>query len=161
MKREPLFIRVANDAAGPLDVVEGFLTASNDEHSKEIAQAFKDNLPDISLFKKDFKEVLDDIIDNGISQRMKNYVNSYMKPSLEEFSEGSQGGRTGEHRWVVIKEKDTPWIEALVCYNLCLYLRAYGLKELKRCPVCKKFFSNKGKYAKYCSESCKASGGGK
>jgi hypothetical protein len=69
--------------------------------------------------------------------------------------EGGGGSRAGEKRWVQIKAEDAPWVEAVVCYNLCLYIRMYGIKELKRCPKCQKFFSNKGKYAKYCSDICK------
>ena len=60
---------------------------------------------------------------------------------------------------MILKEKDTPWVEAIVCYNFCLYIKMYGISEIKLCPVCSKFFSHKGKYAKYCSDACKTSGG--
>jgi hypothetical protein len=102
-----------------------------------------------------------DLIDTGISKRLINYLNDYMKPSLEEIVEGGSNSRAGEKRQIILKAKDTPWIEAIVCYNLTLYIKMYGIAEIKRCPICSKFFSHKGKYAKYCSDACKSSGGSK
>ena len=156
MRNEPLFIKFLNSQVGVSDIVHTVLTSSVDEVSKDIAKNTLDGkLPDLSQFRKDFSEAIDDIIDNGLSQRFINYVNSYMKPSLIENVKGSDGGRAGEERHLMIKDSEAPWVEAVVCYNLCIYIKAYGQAELKRCPVCRKFFSNKGKYAKYCSESCK------
>lgn len=158
MKREFLFVRFVNKETGVAEVIDEFLEFTEDTHSREVATKTRKNLPELSLFLRDFRNALADIIENGISQKFINYVNSYMKPSLTEFVEGSGTSRTGEERWVVLKEDDTPWVEALICYNLMLYIRTYGMKELKLCPVCQKFFTNKGKYAKYCSERCKAQG---
>jgi hypothetical protein len=155
MRQEPLFIRFVNGQVSAVDIVELFLSSTKHQQSIEIATRLKDKSPDISVFRNDFKNLLMDLIDNGVNQRLINYVNSYMKPSLEEVCESSGGGRAGESQYIFIKAEDTPWVEAIVCYNLCLYIKAYGFRELKLCPVCKKFFSNKGKYAKYCSESCK------
>jgi hypothetical protein len=155
MKQEPLFIKFANGEVNILDVLERFLSTTQHEPTKKIIEKAKDTLPDLSVFRKDFAGALMDLIESGINQHFINYVDSYMKPSLEEFVEGSGGSRSGEKRWVQIKAEDAPWVEAVVCYNLCLYIRMYGIKELKRCPKCMKFFSNKGKYAKYCSDICK------
>ena len=158
MRREPLFVRFANSDANASDIIQSFLSNSDDEESIKIARKAANNVPDLGLFKRDFQNAMEDLIDTGVNQQFINYVNSYMKPSLTEFVEGSGASRSGEKRWISIKEEDTPWAEAIVCYNLSLYIRMYGLKELKRCTVCKKFFSNKGKYAKYCSDPCKGRG---
>jgi len=155
VRREPLFINYLNGQMTALDVVDSFVAETTHEPSKAIAQKIKEHLPDLSAFKNDFKGCLLDLIDNGINQRFINYVNSYMKPSLEEILQSSGGGRTGESQYIIIKAEDTPWIEAMVCYNLCLFIKAYGFKEIKQCATCRKFFSYKGKYAKYCSDACK------
>lgn len=158
MKIEPLFIRVANRKAGSLEVIQSFIQSSQDEPSIQIAKEALDTLPDISMFIKDFGEVLEDVIDNGISQRLVNYLNSYMKPSLSEVLNTSGGGRAGESRFIFIKDSKAPWVEAIVCYNLSLFIKAFTFSDIKKCPVCSKFFTNKGKYSKYCSDSCKGQG---
>jgi hypothetical protein len=155
MKVEPLFIRYANGLVGAEEIVNSFLESNFDKRSEEIAKEALKKLPDLALFKRDFCNLLLDIIDNGIRKPSINYVNDYMKPSLEEIVEGSSASRSGEKRQIIIKAKDTPWIEAIVCYNLCLYIKMFGFLEIKHCPVCGKFFSHKGKYAKYCSDICK------
>jgi hypothetical protein len=158
MKIEPLFIRLANRKIGALEVAQSVISSSKDEPSIKIASQAITNLPDISLFIKDFREVLSDLIDNGVNQRVINYINSYMKPSLSEIVDSSGNSRSGENRWVFIKNPDAPWVEAIVCYNLSLYIKAFGFDKIKSCPVCSKFFTHKGKYAKYCSDSCKSQG---
>jgi hypothetical protein len=157
-KREPLFVRYANRHIDTSGVVQTFIAQTDDPVSKQIAEDTLNNLPDLSVFKKDFRAALEDIIENGINRQFINYVDSYMKPSLlEQVSEGGVS-RVNERRMVIIKEKGTPWIEAVLCYGVLLYLKAYGIKELKRCPVCTKIFTTKGKYAKYCSDDCKSKG---
>ena len=145
---EPLFVRFANGDSTTMDVLKA-LEDCKDEKTKEIVSKALENPPDLSVFRADFKNMLSDLAENGVSRRVINYVDSYMKPSLEEFMEGVSS-RSGESRWVAIKADDTPWPEALVCYNMCLYLRVYGIREFKSCATCGKFFTNKGKYAKYC-----------
>jgi hypothetical protein len=157
MRKEPMFIRFANKQLTADGVVNSFIQATEHKPSLEIANEVLNNLPDLSIFRKDFSNALIDLIDNGINKEFVNYLNCYMKPSLTEILDGDGRGTTGEHRWVMIKDKDAPWIEALLCYNLSLYIKAYGHKELKKCPVCTKFFTGKGKYAKYCSDACKGS----
>ena len=161
MKKEPLFIRFANNESNVADVVRSFIDLSEDKPSKGIAERTLKEIPDLTLFRRDFSNALEDLIDNGISRNLVNYTDSYMKPSLLEITDNNGGSRTNERRWVTIKAEGSPWIEALVCYNLAIYLKAFGIKDLKKCPICGKFFSNKGKYAKYCSEHCRAVGGGK
>jgi len=161
MKTEPLFIRFANGLVPTEEIIDTVLSSIRDEESKAIASKARENIPSTGLFKEDFSKALADMAENGITQQLINYVNSYMKPSLEEFMKTNDSSRSSEERWIKIKAADTPWIVAIICYNLCLYLKLYGIKEIKHCPVCKRFFSHKGKYAKYCSDACKASGGPK
>jgi len=158
MRDEPLFIKYLNGQVTELDVMDIVYNSSKDSLSKQIALNKKNENNDLSIFKIDFKKAVIDLIDSGINQRFINYVNSYMKPSLEEFLESSDSGRAGEDRYIVIKAEDAPWVEAVICYNLCIYIKAFGIHNLKICPVCQKFFSHKGKYAKYCSDSCKLVG---
>jgi hypothetical protein len=159
MRIEPLFIRYANGMADTTSVIKSYISIANDEKSKQIAEKALVNIPDLSMFRKDFRNCIDDLIDNGINNQFINYVNCYMKPSLEEYIEGSNASRIGEKRRVVIKEDDTPWIEAMICYNMSLYIKVYGISDIKHCPNCGNFFSHKGKYAKYCSDICKGNSG--
>lgn len=158
MRREPLFIRFANTSIDSEEIIKSFLDSTSHSESIEIAKRTLEDIPDLTIFRKDFKSALSDVIDNGINNQFINYVNSYLKPSLTEIVDGSDASRAGENRKIILKAPDTPWVEAIVCYNLCLYIRVYGIQELKNCPVCKKFFSNKGKYAKYCNDACKKVG---
>jgi hypothetical protein len=158
MRNEPLFIRYANGLVEASYIIQSFIESNLDNKSKEIAEKALKSPPDLKLFKKDFRNLLIDIIDNGINKQAINYINNYMKPSLEEIVEGGTN-RAGEKRQIILKAEDTPWVEAIVCYNLTLYIKMYGIPEIKLCPVCSKFFSHKGKYAKYCSDTCKSSGG--
>lgn len=156
MRREPLFVRYANRELNKNDIIDAFISGSEHDKSIKIAQEAKEEVNyDLSVFRRDFINALQDLIDNGINRQLVNYLDSYMKPSLSEIVEGGGSNTTGEKRWAIIKSADAPWIEAVVCYNMTLYIKAYGYKELKRCPVCSKFFTNKGKYAKYCSDRCK------
>lgn len=158
MRIDPLFIRFANEPLNIDELLNGFDRQFENDKSKKIVEAVKVSPPDLKIFKRDFKKMLADLVENGINQNIKNYVNSYMKPSLEEYIDEAPGNRSGEHRFIAIKSADTPWIEAIICYNLCLYLRVYGISELKQCPVCTVFFCHKGKYGKYCGDSCKSQG---
>lgn len=157
MRREPMFIRFINGEVSAVDIINSFLSMTQHRESKNIAEEACGNPPDLSLFRRDFKKAVNDVIDSGLNNIFINYVNSYMKPSLLEVVDNSNQGRASERREVFLKEEKTPWVEALVCYNMSLYIRVYGISEIKCCPVCNKFFTNKGKYAKYCSEICKKS----
>ncbi len=158
MRDEPLFVKFLNGQISYLQIIDVVIETSKDEKSKSIAESKRDSNIDMSLFREDFQKVVLDLIDNGINQRVINYLNSYMKPSLEEFVESPGGSRVNESRYVSIKADDAPWLEALLCYNLCIFIKVYGFKEIKQCAQCGKFFSHKGQYAKYCSDSCKAVG---
>jgi hypothetical protein len=157
MRDEPLFIKFLNSQIDATQVIEAAIAQSKNKRTTDIATAKKKEFVDLSIFKEDFLKVIVDLIDNGVNQRVTNYLDSYMKPSLEEFIEPSQGSRVNESRYVGIKAEDAPWVEAILCYNLCIYIKAWGLKDIKQCPTCGKIFTTRGQYAKYCSEACKRS----
>lgn len=158
MIAEPLYIRFANGKITSKGVIESFLKNAQDDKTRGIAEKALDTPPNLTQFRSDFKNLLLDLIDRGVNREFANYLNSYMKPSLEEFVVGSSIGRAGEKRWVGIKDEETPWVEATICYNLSLYIKLEGIDKIKQCVVCKKFFCHKTKYAKYCSDSCKSRG---
>jgi len=158
MRDEPLFIKFLNSQINHSQIIDSVINTAKDQRSKDIATSKKDEEVDISIFREDFRRVVLDLVDSGINQRVINYIDSYMKPSLEEFVEPNQGNRINESRYVSIKSEDAPWIEAVICYNLCIFIKVYGFKDIKQCSTCSKFFSHKGQYAKYCSEPCKAVG---
>jgi hypothetical protein len=58
-----------------------------------------------------------------------------------------------------IRDPKGLWFESLICHNFVMTFNYFGLDVIKNCPICTKFFSHKGPYAKYCSEGCKDSGG--
>ncbi len=154
--REPIFIRFLNGNVDEKSVLNTFEENCQDDFTREVIQEKKDNLPNLSVFRQDFSNAVKDLTENGVNSYFVNYVNSYMKPSLEEFVEEKSHQSTGmEKRWVKIREKETPWLEALICYNLCLYVKAFSSNTIKACKQCQKFFTHKGKYASYCSETCK------
>jgi len=158
---DPLFIRFANDRISAVGIMETFLSTTKCEKTKEIVSSFlEEEEPDISQFRADFQNCLEDIIDKGADPYVRGYLNNYMEPALLEFKEESSFSSSGnQSQWVGIRKEDAPWIEALVCYNLCLFIKGMDWRHIKRCPVCQTFFCNKGKYAKYCSDSCKTRGG--
>lgn len=108
MRDEPLFIKFLNGQINHLQVIDSILSTAKDQRSKDIATGKKDTDVDISIFREDFRRVVLDLIDSGINQRVINYIDSYMKPSLEEFVEPNQGGRAGESRYISIKAQDAP-----------------------------------------------------
>jgi hypothetical protein len=158
MRDEPLFIKFLNGQITHAQIIDSVLGTSKDQRSKDIAEGKRGAPTDLSIFREDFRNVVIDLIDSGINQRVINYIDSYMKPSLEEFIEPNQGSRMNESRYISIKADDAPWMEAIFCYNLCIFIKVYGFSDIKQCSNCGKFFSHKGKYAKYCSDSCKSVG---
>lgn len=158
MRDEPLFIKLLNGQINSSQIIDTVINSAKDKRSLDIATKKKSEDVDLSLFREDFRKVIADLIDNGINQRVINYIDSYMKPSLEEFIETGRGSRVNESRYISIKAEDAPWVEAIICYNLCIFIKAFGFKDIKQCSNCNKFFSHKGQYAKYCSDACKSVG---
>ena len=155
-KKGPLFIRFANDQVSKEEIIDGLIEATKDEATREIATQAKESDYDLSQFREDFREMLVDVIANGVYHPAANYVNSYMEPSLLQHMEESSTSSTGtQKRWVSVRRKDAPWVEALVCYNFSLFVKLYSHRKIKVCPNCKSFFVNQKFDYKYCSETCK------
>ena len=159
MKNDPLFIRVANRQAQVLDAARAFVDSPDEATSStaravaEVPSSYPHNFND---FSTKFRSLLADLIDNGITQSATTALNSYMEPSLTEVTRGinySTKGSTSEYP--IIREASQPWAEGLVCYNLCKYIKAFGIQEIKVCKKCKVFFAGRGKYASYCSDACR------
>jgi len=155
MTREPLFLKFINKEIGAEDLLHAF-SRSSDSVTREAAEQALKNPPDLEDFRKELIEAVSDIIKEGPGEEFKAFVNNYMESSLIEdverrdFSLGENVSRSAR-----IKDSDSPWVQGFLCYNVCLYIKAFGLEDLKRCKVCSKFFNHKGKYAVYCGDPCK------
>ena len=161
MKDVPLFIRVANGAEDLSGVARSLVT-SKDGGTAAMATSVANDPScyqyDFALFREDFSRCLVDMIDNGTSPQVRTYLNSYLA-SLNENVTGDHFSSKGSTvHTVSVSDKDGPWVEGLVCYNLCLYLKAFGIQELKNCKRCHKFFVGRGTHAVYCSDTCRTGG---
>lgn len=155
--QNPLFLRFLNRDITARDIVQ-IASRSEDASTSAIAAKALDRPPDLTEFHQELEEAVRDLVAEGLGEEFKAFVNYYMEPSLEEDAQ-SETNPFGENRSCSARVKDahSPWVQGLICYNLCLYIKAFGLDELKACKVCGKIFSHKGRYAVYCSDSCKAS----
>jgi hypothetical protein len=154
--KNPLFLRFINREVGFTDMVRSFANSPN-PHTSEIAMRA---VPiDLEPFRNEIEGAVRDIIKTGLGEEFKAFVNHYMEPSLIEEQVITQGN-LGENRvqMATIKDETAPWVQGFICYNLCLYIKAFGLEDLKACKSCNKLFSHKGKYASYCSDGCKKKG---
>jgi len=156
MPKGPLFLRFINAEVTVFEMLQSFVKSPDSNTSEAAAIAMK-NPPDLEDFRTEMKDAVTDIIADGPGAEFAAFVNNYMEDSLEEDVQTAKGER-GQNvsRSARVKEGATSWIEGFICYNLCLYIRAFGLMSLKKCKVCSTFFNHKGKYAVYCSDSCKA-----
>ena len=158
----PLFLRFVNGDATPLGVARSLASVTQDQVTKdivaELVSSYKDRERelDFSQFRKDLKTLLLDLMDNGPIPYLRQYLNDYMEPSLLEVVEKEGFSSSGmTKRWVMIKDKDATWIEAVVCYNLSVFIATMGYNKIRQCKGCTKFYViGKMKYV-YCSESCK------
>lgn len=158
MLKEPLFLRFINHNISIFEMLQIF-SKSSDAYTSEAAKKAMVNTPDLDEFYKELIQAVRDIIKEGLGEEFKTFVNHYMESSLEEDVSTSEG-YFGQNifRQARVKDDTAPWIEGLICYNLSLYIRVYGLDDLKICKICEKFFNHKGKWAKYCSDLCKSEG---
>lgn len=156
MSKNPLFLRFLNQNTSIYEMLKSF-SQSKDPYTSNTAIEAMEDPPDLEEFRTEFKDAVSDIIKEGPGEEFSAFVDHYMAPSLEEDVKTIKGQR-GENVFRVarVKDKNEPWVQGLICYNLCLYIRAFGLSALKSCKVCSKFFAHKGKYALYCSDACKA-----
>lgn len=158
MFREPLFIKFLNRGVTVFEMLKSFSKAS-DKKTSEAAKKALSNPPDLDNFREEFTEAVRDLVNKGLGEEFKAFVDHYMSPSLEEdvdLTEGQFGQNVS--RSARVKDESSTWIEGFVCYNISLYIRAFGLNDLKICKICDKFFAHKGKWAVYCSDGCKAEG---
>ena len=159
MRNEPLFLRVANGRASVIDPARAFSDSKN-EYTARVASVVAEDPSSygssFSEFAMLFRGIMADLIDNGVTQQVSSALTSYMEPALSEESSGTNYSNKGSSsEYPVIKDENQPWAEALVCYNLCKYIKAYGVQEIKICKRCRTFFVGRGKYAAYCSDACK------
>jgi hypothetical protein len=163
MKDVPLFARVANSQSGVRDIAQA-LSRSADPTTADVARGVLDGSQpygyDFETFRADFNRCLDDMIENGIKPQIREYLNAYLGYLHEEISGDSFSTKGSTTSVVSISNAEGPWAEGVVAYNLCLYLKAYGVSEIKRCKKCRKVFTGRGKYAVYCGDACKKGIGG-
>jgi hypothetical protein len=154
-----MFLKFLNRELGVVDLLFSF-SRSDDTKTANAAKKAQNQPPDLEDFRKELGDAVEDLIKKGLSDELKAFANNYMT-CLEEDIETSDTP-LGENRSHVARVKDEtgPWVQGFICYNLCLYIKIYGLDELKKCRVCGKVFSHKGKYAAYCSDLCKTKKGG-
>jgi len=163
LTNNPLFNNFLN-WEGDKHTIDGMLSKIKDsfenESDKEIVnKKIKDidsnYLDNLSSFQIVFKRyVLQTIDGQDISDEFLVWLNNaynYLEETVENY-------RDDEYREVSISSADGKWFEAIVCYNFIMTFNFFGSAIMKHCPVCKSFFCHKGKYARYCSESCKESG---
>jgi hypothetical protein len=152
--QNPLFLKFINKEVGSTELLSIY-SKSPDSYTSETAR--KAIPPNLDEFRTELYDAVSDIITTGMGEEFRSFVNHYMEPSLTEDVETSDGSH-GENitRQAYVKDDQAPWVQGLLCYNLCLYIKAFGLEELKRCRVCGKLFANKGQYAVYCTDTCKS-----
>lgn len=154
--KNPMFLRFVNGESGVRDLLTSFSQSKHPLTAKTAEEAMK-NPPDLEYFREELEGAVRDIISNGIDDDFKAFVNHYMQPSLaEEVTSIETSMGENKSQFAVIKDPEAPWIQGFVCYNLYLYIKAFGMQEMKLCKTCGKIFTHKGKYAAYCSDPCKA-----
>lgn len=156
MPKAPLFLKFANREISIDEMLESFSRSPDSYTSKAVVKA-RAHPPELEDFREELKDAVTDIIKEGPGEEFKAFVNHYMEEALEEDIE-TEKGQLGKNvfRTARVKDMSKTWVQGFICYNLCLYIRAFGLGALKKCKVCGKFFNHKGKYAVYCSDSCKS-----
>ena len=156
MSKNPLFLKFLNREVSVEDMLDSF-SRSSDSYTASTAVETLKVPPDLEDFRTELNDALVDIIKDGLGKEFSAFVDNYMASSLVEDIE-TQKRQLGKNvsRTARVKDKSMPWVQGLICYNLSLYIRAFGLEALKQCKVCGKIFAHKGKYALYCSDSCKA-----
>ncbi len=150
----PLFLRFINRETGVLDILLSFARSSH-ETTQEAAKKALQTPPNLDDFRVELEEAVREIISVGLGAEFKDFVNHYMEPSLEEVVNFKRG-KFGDNRSQIatVKDDTAPWVQGMICYNLCLYIKAFGLESLKSCKTCNKLFAHKGQYAVYCNDKC-------
>jgi len=163
LNENPLFIKFLN-WKGDTYTIELLLkrvkNSFKDENSNDFVQKRLSNLTDeylnfLSEFQKKFKHyIVQTISTKNISEEFLYFLNNAFKYIEEAVDRYEQN----EDRNIKIKDFKGRWFESLVCYNFLMTFNYFSVEIIKICPVCSSFFCHKGKYARYCSESCKELG---
>jgi hypothetical protein len=151
----PMWLRFINRETGVTELLNSFVK-SMDTQTAGAAQRALENPPDLEEFRQELEAAARDLVRDGVGEEFKAFVNHYMD-SLEEDLQVQNTPR-GENRSQTarVKDENGSWIQGFICYNLTLYIKAFGLGDVKECKICGKVFSHKGEYAVYCSEKCKS-----
>ena len=157
MEKDPLFLRYVNDEIDVMGMLLSF-SRSKDSKTSSLAKDTINNPPDLTEFKQELKEAVDDIVTEGLDEGFRAFVNHYMSCLEEDVAIKETPLGENRSQFARVGDVEGPWVQGLVCYNLCLYIKAFGLQDLKKCKVCGKLFAHKGKYALYCSDPCKKKG---
>jgi hypothetical protein len=158
----PLFIKFLN-WKGDKYHIENLLKNVQDNFDnikdKEIVQSKLEDLDDdylsnLSNFQNVFKKYILELINNKgvIGDQFLTWLSNCYKYIDEQIDTYLND----EYRNISIKEDvGDRWFESIVCYNFIMTHNYFGGEIIKNCPLCSSFFAHKGKYARYCSESCK------
>lgn len=155
MSKNPMFLQFLNREKGVIDLLTSF-SRSKDERTSSAAQTALSSPPDLEEFRSELNDAVRDLISEGIGNEFKAFVDHYLDNleedlQIEDTPRGQNRSQTAR-----VKNDKGPWVQGLICYNLVLYVKAFGLENLKSCKVCGKIFAHKGKYAVYCSDACKS-----
>jgi len=161
LDRNPLFVQFLNWARDKLtieQILERVGKSFVDKENKKIVDNFKldnEHLIRLDNFQNVFQDyILQFIKEKDISDEFLTWLNSafnYIEESVTSYD-------NNEIRQLSIKNPDGRWFEGIICYNFILTYNFFGFEIIKVCPICKKFFAHKGKWAVYCQESCKEEG---
>lgn len=152
--KNPLFLRFINRKMSAFEILQSFSNSADPITATAAKDALNDP-PDLEDFRKELEDAVRDLSKDGLGEEFKAFVNHYMEPSITQAIDNEKTP-FGENRYhaAFIKDLDSTWIEGLICYNLCLYVKAFGLDNLKTCKTCGVVFCHKGRWAAYCEDTC-------
>lgn len=162
LSHNPLFIKFLNwkkDKHTIQNILIGLEKSFSREEDKKIVRdrlsiLNEDYLIELEEFQKRFSTyVTSSILNNNTSEEFLMWMSNISKYIEEEIVTYLND----ESRQIKIIKFDGKWLESIIVYNFITTFNNFGLDVIKLCP-CSKFFSHKGKYAKYCSEECKSKG---
>ncbi len=152
--KSPLFLRFVNRQVTITELLNIF-SASDDPYTVSAAQKAMNDPPDLGDFRNELEEAVRDLVKDGLNEEFKAFVNHYMEDSLYQFSDSSKTPFGENRRHIAyVKDETATWIEGFICYNMSLYIKAFGLDCLKECKTCSTLFAHKGKWAVYCQDAC-------
>jgi len=163
LTKNPLFVNFLNWQGDKYSVEKMFNTLLlnfKESENKKIVLKQLTNINDkylqnLSNFQKIFKKyILQTIHSQCISKDFVAWMDNAFKYIEERISIYAKN----ESRSISIKNAEGCWFEGIIIYNFILTFNYFGVNIIKLCPVCSNFFSHKGKYAKYCNDTCKTLG---